>query len=178
LTPPWNSKRLRIVAAVLKAAVIGWLIYGNAQRIRMSAGEFKDPPPALLNLSGIWEVDSFSRDGKIVPQPSTDDAGWRRVIFDRAWGGLRLDAFGAENRLLMGWQVAPESADGNLVLIPSSKENAPVTLKLTMAAPEKLMLTGEVAGHSLIANIHRANEIETRLLNRGFHWINEKPFNR
>lgn len=41
-----------------------------------------------------------------------------------------------------------------------------------------LLLEGELDSHKVSAKLHRVNESEVLLTSRGFHWINEYPFNR
>lgn len=179
LTPPWRTMKSRLALCGLKILVIASLVFGQIEfRLSGNGAEILDPPTALLQLTGIWEVDRFGRDGVLVPQALTDLTRWRRVIFDQAWGGLRFNAFGVENGMIAGWQVAPESTGELLVLVPSSKENPRVTMRLVQSAPDRLDLNGTVRGHKLVVSLHRADPVETRLLNRGFHWISEVPFNR
>jgi hypothetical protein len=55
---------------------------------------------------------------------------------------------------------------------------------LTYSQPDDdhLTLEGSLDGHTIKAVMHKENLDEFlsqfRLLNRGFHWINEYPFNR
>jgi hypothetical protein len=53
-----------------------------------------------------------------------------------------------------------------------------VTLAVTRTGPERLRLSGAINGHALTAEIRRADKDDIRLLNRGFHWVSEFPFNR
>jgi hypothetical protein len=56
--------------------------------------------------------------------------------------------------------------------------NPAVTLDYEQPAQGVLVLSGKVNGKALRVKLNRASEDETLLTNRGFHWINEVPFNR
>jgi hypothetical protein len=43
---------------------------------------------------------------------------------------------------------------------------------------EQLQLDGTFGGDSLHLRLHRVDENRFLLLSRGYHWINELPFNR
>ena len=45
-------------------------------------------------------------------------------------------------------------------------------------APDRLTLEGTLEGHKVRASLHRVDESKFLLLTRGFHWVNEDPFNR
>ena len=44
--------------------------------------------------------------------------------------------------------------------------------------PETLRLDGSYSGRALSVSMRRVDESDFRLVNRGFHWINESPYNR
>ncbi len=178
LTPPWKSAWVRFFALSLKVAVIGALFYGEYKWFRNSGPEFKPVPPAVAQLSGIWWVDIFERDGAVVPAQITDDSRWRRVIFDSFDGQMRLVALGENNQWLGGWQVGPDSSDRALVLREDAKEAHGETFVFVHPGEDRLKITGSAKGHALTVDLRRADPVEMRLFSRGFHWISEDPFNR
>ena len=52
------------------------------------------------------------------------------------------------------------------------------TLSLERPEPEKLRVFGELRGHDVDIAMTRRDLEEFLLKRRGFHWINEYPFNR
>jgi uncharacterized membrane protein YphA (DoxX/SURF4 family) len=178
LIPPWKSVGFRLFAMVLKVAVIGALFFGEYKRIHGSGPEFRPVPPAVAQLSGIWNVDSFKQDGVVVPPLITDENRWRRVIFENFYGDMRLIASGENNQWLGFWLVGPDSSDGKLVLRDEPKQVQGAVFVFSHPGQDRLQLTGMVKGHVVVVDLERANADDTRLLNRGFHWISEVPFNR
>lgn len=60
--------------------------------------------------------------------------------------------------------------------IPQPPPNPPIVLQFRMPDPTTLELDGSLEGKSLWLRLKRLDE--PPLMNRGFHWINEFPYNR
>jgi uncharacterized membrane protein YphA (DoxX/SURF4 family) len=178
LRPPWKSAAFRAFALALKICVISALLVGEYRQIRGPGPEFKPIPAPVEELSGIWNVDTFKSDGALVPPLITDATRWRRVIFDDYSGQMRLVALGESNQWLGFWQVGPDSSEGKLVLRDDPRAIQTITFIYKRPGENRLEITGIVNGHLLVAGLGRADKIDTRLFNRGFHWISEEPFNR
>jgi hypothetical protein len=52
------------------------------------------------------------------------------------------------------------------------------TLSYDLSEPNKLELRGLLDGKPIVATLQRAPEKNYQLLNRGFHWVQEMPYNR
>jgi len=60
----------------------------------------------------------------------------------------------------------------------ASKAPLAGTLSYTRESEKSLRVTGEIAGTRIEAICERRDPQDFLLMNRGFHWINEVPFNR
>ncbi len=58
--------------------------------------------------------------------------------------------------------------------MPSSS----ATFSYSLPEPDKLELEGSMDGKAVSATLKRAPEKRHELMNRGFHWIQELPYNR
>ena len=65
-----------------------------------------------------------------------------------------------------------------MTLTPQNGEGKPSVLAFSPVAPGKLRLTGSLGDEALEVVVRRCEPQEFLLINRGFHWINEVPFNR
>jgi hypothetical protein len=178
LAPPWRSGWYRVSSAVLKVVVLGSLLFEYGQRLRSSGPDYKPAPASLARLSGFWNVESFRSDGLEKPALLTDGDRWRRVIFDEPSGGLRMIALGANNQWLVFGMVGPESNERTLQLISDSKDKPPISFALAHLAPDRITISGDFKGRPIVVTLGPADKDDLRLLNRGFHWVNEVPFNR
>ncbi|HKV09340.1 MAG TPA: hypothetical protein VJ725_14450 [Thermoanaerobaculia bacterium] len=137
-------------------------------------GDLAPRPP----LYGLWEVDELEMDGKVLPPLITDPVRWRRVMF--------------EAPEILSLHLMDDSKDDaqryyRLVLDPQKRtlqltgfrDKKPVSaLAYHQPAPGLLALEGTYDGHKVKAKLRRADDSRFLLKTRGFHWINEYPFNR
>ena len=47
-----------------------------------------------------------------------------------------------------------------------------------LSDPEHMSVSGTLAGTAIVAKMRRIDETKFVLLNRGFHWVSELPFNK
>jgi len=137
-----------------------WYLYGG--------GRPKSP------LYGIWIVDELSIDGQIRSPLLTDYDRWRRVIFDLPEGM----AFQRMDDSFVGCTASINVKDRTLVLKRSSDKNFNGSFNFDRPAPDQLILDGEISSHKMHMQLHLLDRSKFLLVNRGFHWIQEYPFNR
>jgi hypothetical protein len=128
-----------------------------------------DPP-----LYGLYEVTSHTRDGVEQAALSSDPPAWRHAAFDRR---ARLTLWPVHGE---GKRFATEVDEqaGTLVLTTREPGSEPQTLRFYTPADGMLVLEGLLEGSEQRITLHRVDERAMRLPSRGFHWVNETPFNR
>ena len=106
------------------------------------------------SLAGIWEVEST-------------DPRWRLVGISR-FGWAVIDADDGRRRF-------QATREGDVVTLVEAGAETEDTIKLTVEELEngKLVLSGDVS-----ATLTPVRGRYTLLLDRGFRWVNEFPFNR
>jgi hypothetical protein len=129
-------------------------------------------------LFGVWAVEQFSLDGENRPPLTTDPDRWRRFIVDYP-GSAGVQLTNA-SRVRYRMQINPAAKTVTLQRPDFSDWKAELTF--TQPDADHLFLEGELDGHAMKVELRRENLDEYlaqfRLLNRGFHWINEYPYNR
>ncbi|HEY2146499.1 MAG TPA: hypothetical protein VGH32_01090, partial [Pirellulales bacterium] len=139
-----------------------------------NCGLIGPPPP----FAGIWNVVEFQRDGQIVCPLATDSTRWKQVLVQNSLEGPLL-AIKPMTGPADGALIELDEAAHRIKLIPSHESgNTVITLAYEEPAQGVLVLSGKLDGKALRVKLNRASEEETQLTNRGFHWINEVPFNR
>jgi hypothetical protein len=125
-------------------------------------------------LYGVWNVDEFALDGAVHPPLLTDEARWRRVVFDRT------DYFTVQNMNDSRQSYEMKMDAGKRTLTLSQSDKPAWKAAFTYARPDRdhLLLTGTFDGHPVRATLHLTDAKKRLLTSRGFHWINEYPFNR
>ncbi|MCY4587750.1 MAG: hypothetical protein OXB98_17070 [Bryobacterales bacterium] len=143
---------------LLAGVTVSTLYQSHSRRQAMSP---KSP------LYGIWEVDEYDLDGEARPPQGPDNVRWRRLIIGHSEQFAFLERMDGKRR---GYSLDLDPAAKKLFL---DSEFA-----YRMPTPETLRLDGSYNGRALSVTMRRVDESEFRLINRGFHWINEAPFNR
>ena len=173
LHPLFAGRRASRIAVAAQVVVGVWLLGANADSCRVDwyrSGSGRTLPP----LHGIWEVEQQSSDGQIRAPLLTDDGRWRRIVFDvptrvffqriddsYAWHGVTVDV---NNK--------------TLVLTDDHDKNWKANFSFERPAPDRLALEGSMDGHAVRMELKRIDPKQFLLVNRGFHWIQEYPFNR
>src|SRR5262249_2709786 len=133
---------------------------------------FLAPKPPMY---GIWNVDEFVVDGQARPPLLTDETRWRRVIFDRFPGSLAVQLVsGARQR----YRIQIDTEKKIITFTKREDPNSKSDFSYDEAEPGRMTLDGELDGQRIHTIVRQAGEPDFLLMNRGFHWIQEFPYNR
>ena len=170
---PWPGGRFNKYVTIVKFLLVAnilWLFAGvRAWRW------FDTPVPVKSEFYGLYEVEKFTRNSDVLPPLLTDRLRWRRVTIDERnfVTVIFMDDHRAAYRL--GASPKPEK----LTLQSAARRDAPrEEIAFHRPAADQLVLEGKLEGAALAVTLKRASENKLLLINRGFHWINEVPFNR
>jgi hypothetical protein len=167
---PWW---LRGAAVVLRTLVVvgytAMVLYGAHQSRRI----YGDSAPRSA-LYGIWDVEEYMVDGKLRPALVTDTTRWRRVIFDYP----QTIAIQAMSDSRSRYMLAMDEDNNTLTLTKRDDPAWKSEFAFERAEVGMLTLEGTFAGSKVRVRLRRTGADSFLLMNRGFHWINEYPFNR
>ena len=183
LRGPWTNRILRRTALGVKLAWVGVMIPLMAWEMSEMAALY-GPNAPKGEFDGTWEVIEFRRDGVELPPLVTDGARWRYfTVIDRPeWKQVVVTHMKGVNGR---WRL--ERKDGGVLelremTVAAGDDAAKAALAGTLAAVREgektLRIGGEVAGARIEAVCARMEARDFVLMNRGFHWVNEYPFNR
>lgn len=166
----WLNRGLLGLQLVLGPVFASISLYGSYQNAKMYG--FLAPKPPLY---GIWSVEEFTLDGEMRPPLVTDELRWQRVIFDSLPSVVALQQMSGERqRYLLNLDLSKKK------FTLSERTDPKRTSEFTIERPQAdlLLLDGKMDGRQIHAKLHLQPDGKYLLLNRGFHWINEYPFNR
>lgn len=159
----WHRGAL-VLASLFLIAVVGTSLYQSYdQRQRFIAR--RSP------LYGVWEVEEFSLEQST---PTASAQRWRRIIFD-APGRVAVQTV-TDLHERFGLQLDQEKR--TLTLRKRDDPGWNTVLTYEQVSPEVIKLAGALNGAEMTARLRRSEERKFLLTDRGFHWINEFPFNR
>jgi uncharacterized membrane protein YphA (DoxX/SURF4 family) len=137
-------------------------------------------------LFGSYEVISHSLNGVPLPPDSTLPVPWRSMSFDKR-PFPRPDASGLPFETLF---VQPRSGQPFALFVRCDAEKSEVglelqgkqqvthTLKYAESDDGTMTLSGTLPSGDVVIQLKRLTREDFLLVNRGFHWINEFPYNR
>ncbi|MGH9393079.1 MAG: hypothetical protein ACRD1E_02840, partial [Terriglobales bacterium] len=167
------SARANRWALAAQALFACYLIAGNLYGSVTSFNRY-GPGRPKSELYGIWQVQSFTLDGQSRPALDTDAERWRRVIFDNP------DAM-----FVQGMDDAARAYPASinlparlLTLSKISDKSWKAVFRLAQPAPGALRLDGMMDGHHLEIALQLMDRNRFVLTSRGFHWVQDYPFNR
>jgi hypothetical protein len=173
IRPLFRSKWLHRSALALRTVFfVGFTIFllNQAYQGIKQYGSLAPKPP----LYGIWNVEDFVVDGQARPPLITDESRWRRVVFDYP-GTIAVQLMGDSRQR---YRLALDSGKKSLALTKRDDPQWRSRLSYRQPEPQILAMEGTFDGHKVQARLRRVDESKFLLVNRGFHWINEYPFNR
>ena len=167
------SPRRNRIALVLQIAfgivLFGSNAYGSYDVWHKYGGGAPKSP-----LYGIWNVEQMTIDGQVRSPLLNDYDRWRRAIFEYP----QSMAFQRMDDTFARYSSKIDEKENKLELGKANDKNWKATLAYQRPAPDKLVLDGEMDGHKVHLQCQLFDRNKFLLVNRGFHWIQEYPFNR
>ncbi|HKE85326.1 MAG TPA: hypothetical protein VKB50_16300 [Vicinamibacterales bacterium] len=165
---PQSQRRWRIAQVVFGVFVVLQAIAGGVVNwTRFGGGAPKSP------LFGIWDVAQMSIDGEVRPPLLTDRDRWRRVIFQAP----TAVTFQRMDDSFERYGVTIDTSARTLA-VTSIGPKAVSTLAFERPSPERLIVKGPLNGRTVHLELTLRDLNSFLLESRGFHLVQEVPFNR
>ena len=148
-----------LVAMNLNSALDAWTRYGG--------GAPKSP------LYGIWNIEQMVIDGQIRSALTTDYDRFRRVIFDRPTQA----AFQRMNDTFVLYGAKIDTT-ARTVTLTRGTAASPGSFTYEQRSADVLILNGSIDGQKMQIQARLYDREKFLLVTRGFHWVQEYPFNR
>lgn len=167
----WLARTAAALTAVFILYVTGTTLYDSYKLIEVYGSKAASKSP----LYGMWNVEEFVVDGKVRPPLVTDEKRWRRMFLNTPGRfAIQLMSDSRERYNL----VELDEKKRTLVISKRTDPNWKTTLVYRRLQSDVLLVEGPFDGHKVQARLRRTEPPEFLLVTRGFHWINERPFNR
>lgn len=184
--PWWWFGSMRLV----KLAAVGWLLFGIGQKLLASWHDHQHP---FGPLHGTYEVIRFERDGVEMPPLITDATRWGQVVVQDRLGPSRsvsVWAIDLRGQRLNHFAATADEGSRTLTLevpLPAGISGPPCPSPFRFEAlagaggsapAREWLLEGRLAGAAVRATLREVRREDRLLLSRGFHWVQEFPFDR
>jgi len=144
--------------------------YVEAREAWNTRGAGAPKPP----LYGIWTVEKMSVDGVERAALVTDWGRWRRVVVQNAAGVI----FWRMDDTFVSYPSTVDAAAKSIALTKAGDQTWKARFAFEQPSPDVLVLDGEMDGHRIRMETRLFDRSRFLLVSRGFHWVQETPFNR
>lgn len=172
LTPVFATKPLLLARLVVKILLIGGFLaprlIGLVTPIGKPVTDRTNKPP----FNSLYQITQLRLNGDSV---LADSSRWRQIVI----GGSRQKTsllVRMANDSVRRYQLEMDT----LQRLATFYQDTTRKYKLTYFQPDSksLVLSGRLAADSIFVRLNRQTDDNYLLVKRGFHWINEYPFNR
>lgn len=163
----------RPILAALQVLFAIYLVGMNSYEARKAWTQYGGGAPRSA-LYGIWNVDRMSIDGRIRSPLVTDYDRWRRLAFQSPTSM----SFHRMDDTVARYGAAIDVSAGTLTLSKANDKAWSATFTFARPAPDRLTLAGTMDGRAIEMELSLVDHTKFQLLNRGFNWVQEYPFNR
>lgn len=172
--PRFERRHLRLAAVVLQAVVILSILFnfGHGSYLGMRRYHVAQSP-----LTGVWDVIAVDAHNSDSAPSAFAPAAWQQAVFEnRSYGNMTTVR--AKSGRWFGLKTEIKSPEAHTVKLGLMQGKE--TGEFTFARPDEqdLVLTGSWDGVPTTIRFNRYKNGQFLLTSRGFHWINERPFNR
>ncbi|HRI19536.1 MAG TPA: hypothetical protein PLA68_01225 [Panacibacter sp.] len=171
--PEFKKKWMNICLVVLKYAVLLFVFYSNISGGIDGLKEYGDDAPKAP-LYGIYNVETFIKNNDTLPPLKTDTLRWNKLIVSwQGYAGVKM-----MNDSSQSYAFEPDTIAKKIVMY-NYDDTARKSL-FTYSIPEKdvMILSGKWNQDSVTISMKKYDLNNFLLVSRGFHWVNEYPYNR
>jgi hypothetical protein len=172
LRPLFRRRSLNYSGIALRVILMAYAFQSSLSlslNSRRSWLQLVNPP-----LRGIYDVEEFARNGQPVPALLGDSTRWRRMVFARQ-GALTVRAMNERSRI---YRLQTDTVNHTLTLAAFPDTTRKSQLHYERHDGDDLLISGRLDNDSIHVRLKKFDDSSFLLKSRGFHWINEYPFNR
>ncbi|HVV54700.1 MAG TPA: DoxX family protein [Mucilaginibacter sp.] len=169
-TKRWKNITLTVVKYTLIAYTLVFDAFG-AMRVEKQYGDKAPKSP----LYGLYEVKTFIVNRDTLKPLTTDMFRWNKLAIDGR-GGYLLVQLMNDSTTNMGLEL--DTVKKKMTITNFTDAGDKYRFTYTLPQKDSLVIKGTYKKDSIQVRFHRYGTNKFLLVRRGFHWINEYPFNR
>ena len=168
---PKSYKRwMKITWITVKILLIGAVLYSTTSRVWGEYRNYGDEGNQKKPLFGIYDVTKFVRNKDTLPPLATDTLQWKQLnLAFNDYATIKM-----MNDSLKRYNFIVNSTINTVTLFEYSHPGYKSILYYFKPDATHLILAGKLKDDSVYILMKK---IDIRLINHGFHWINEHPYN-
>lgn len=174
IEPPVISKRWQRVSVIsIKYIFIVYLFFTNINGGIEGLAQYGDDSPKTP-LYGIYYVDKFIKNKDTLALTQSDTTQWHRLVVGK-YNRVNIQFM---NDSLRYFAFEPDTLKKKFTLTSNLDTNQKHTFVYLIPKKDQLWINGNWQKDSVQIHFKKFDTHTFRLINTGFHWINEYPNNR
>lgn len=169
----FKNKKVGITVLVLKIAFVGYASYLMYSSSQSYAEQRNDLPKPVLY--GIYDVETYVVNKDTLPPLLTDTTRWKKMICDKRFGNYIVTK--GMNDASSWFKYEIDTIKNTLEMV-NTRDSTNVYNFNYIKKDSTLVFEGVWKQDTLKIKMDEFDLTKFRLTNRGFHWINEYPYNR
>jgi hypothetical protein len=174
MRPKFTQRWMKITLLSVKLLLIVLVTYATLDQVWSEYKTYGDKAIQKAPLFGIYNVESFVRNHDTLPRLATDTSQWKTVnISFEQYVVIKM-----MNDSSKGFSINTDTLKKTVQLFSYSDTTHKSTLSYFYPDAGHLVLHGKLRDDSVYITMQKVDLNRLMLTGRGFHWINEYPFNR
>ena len=174
IQPKFYKRWVKITWSVVKILLIGSVLYSTSTGVWQGYTSYGDKAVLKIPMFGIYDITKFVKNKDTLPPLATDSLQWKQLNIVYANNAI----IKMMNDSLERYSFTPDTVQKTIDLFAYSNTLYKSTLHYYNPDSTHLILTGRLKDDSVYIVMQKLDLNKLRLINRGFHWINEYPYNR
>ena len=170
--PNYNKTWFKPIALTVKYLLIVFVLVSGVFGVVNSLFDYGDLAKTPKNY-GLYEITHFEKNKITIPADDFNDERWKYIMIERE-GSMQIQKM---DRSKLYFKTKTNSLTNSLTLTNYRDSTDSFKLKLKNTGPT-FSLETIYQGDSIKAYGNTKKKEDFLLMNRGFNWVNEYPFNR
>ena len=174
IQPRFKDAKTNTVLYAIKFVLTLAVIYSLIGIIKHRYYFYGDGAFAKTPLLGLYNVETFVKNGDTLQPLITDTSQWRslNIIYTKQ-ATLKMI-----NDSMKVCNLVMDTAKKKMHLAEDKDSTYAAAFSYSLPDSVHLLLTGKLKEDSVSILLQKQDLQKYRLINRGFHWVNEYPYNR
>lgn len=165
----FQNKKLGTGLLVLKLLFIAYISYSNIDSRLQRQADHRER--GAREAFGLYEITHYEVDGKVIPTDYTNKERYRYMAVEH-WYMAFVDA--SYNRKYYQYE---NDAEADVLVLTDYRSREPNLLDYEIRGSQ-VIFEGYIGDKHVYMCTRKVEMDEFLMVNRGFNWINEQPFNR
>lgn len=171
--PESRKQWMRITKLSFKFLIIGFVLIVGFIQMKQYEKQYGENAPKP-RLFGFYTVESFMYSGDTLPALTTEAVRWKQLFIQTENFAVVHYVNGSTGY----FSAKVDTANNSIGLVPSDGGALHLFFRYEVQDSLNLRFSGKIGGDSAYVSMKRKELKDFPLMNRGFNWINEYPYNR